>query len=127
MTISNTSKASECPNSLFLKVGDVVTDCDRIGFNLEFEKTIRQQIIENDYNLKIIEEQKNILLLKDLTIRTSQMQSVLWKEEADRLRKKYDDLNETKSKDFLYGVIGGIILTALAGWSLGQVAKTTRN
>jgi len=125
--ISSTARAGQCSNSLFLKVGDTVTDCDRIGFSLEFEKTVRQQIIENDYNLKIIEEQKNIILLKELTISASQEQAKIWKEESDRMRKKYDDVHDARSKDFFYGFIGGILLTAVAAWSIGQVARTTGN
>ena len=116
---------SKCPNAVLLKVGDTVTDCDRIGLNLEFEKTVREQVIQNDYNLKIIDEQKKVIDLKDLTIKTSQEQAQLWKEEADRSRKYADEANQNRSKDFLFGLIGGIVLTALAGWTIGQVANST--
>jgi hypothetical protein len=123
--ISNTVQAAEkCPSAVLLRVGDRVSDCERIGLNLQFEKTVREQVIQNDYNLKIIEEQKKIIDLKDLTIRSSQEQAQLWKEEAERARKKYDEASQTRSKDFLYGLIGGVILTALAGWTVGQVAKS---
>jgi len=126
--ISNAAQAaSKCPNAVLLKVGDRVSDCDRIGLSIEFEKTVREQVIQNDYNLRIIDEQKKIIDLKDLTINTSQEQARLWKEEAERSRKKYDEANEARSKDFLYGLIGGIILTALAGWTVGQVAKSAGN
>lgn len=119
--------ADKCPNAVLLKVGDTVTDCDRIGLNLEFEKTVRQQVIQNDYNLKIMEEQKKIIDLKDLTIKTSQDQGQLWKEEAERSRKYADEANQSRSKDFFLGLASGILLTALAGWALGQVANNTGN
>jgi len=117
--------AGKCPNAVLIRVGEKVTDCDRIGLNLEFERSVREQVIQNDFNLKIIEEQKKIIDFKDLTIKTSQDQALLWKEEAERARQKYDEANQARSKDFLYGVIGGIVLTALAGWTIGQVAKNT--
>jgi hypothetical protein len=108
-----------------LKVGDTVKDCDRIGLNLQFERSVREQVIQNDYNAKIIDEQKKIIDLKDLTINTSQQQAQLWKTEAERSRKLADEANQEKTKDFAYGLVGGILLTVLAGWALGQVAKGT--
>lgn len=126
LLISNSSlAASNCPNAVLLNVGDKVTDCNRIGLNLEFEKSVREQVIQNDYNLRIIEEQKKIIDLKELTIKTAQDQSQLWKDEAERSRKKYDEAMDARSKDLLYGLISGILLTALAGWTVGQVAKST--
>lgn len=122
---SNLALAKDCPNAVLLRVGDKVTDCDRIGLNLQFDKQIRQEIIEAEFNDKIIQEQKKMLDLKDLTISTTREQADLWKAEAERLRKKNDEQKWIDTPNFLLGFLSGVAIMALAGWTVGQVANNT--
>jgi hypothetical protein len=123
---SNQAWAKGCPNAVLLRVGEKVTDCDRIGLNLEFDKQVREQIVQYEFNLKIIEEQKKMLDLKDLTISTTREQAELWKIEAERLRKKDDEKRWLNTPDFIIGFLSGMAVMALAGWTVGQVANSSK-
>jgi hypothetical protein len=100
-------------------VGDTVKDCDRIGLSIPYDESVRKDLVELEFNRKIIGEQKRLIDLKDLAIQTSQEQSNLWKEEAISQRK-------SSSTNFYLGVAGGIVIVLASAWALGQVSNVVK-
>jgi hypothetical protein len=115
-----------CDNAVTLRKGDTVKDCDRIGYSLEYDKTVRADLVEGDYNKKIVEEQKKLIELKDLSISLNQKQSELWKEEAMREREAYDKERNKGNKSLWLGIALGVLLTVGAGYAIGQASKASR-
>lgn len=114
---------ADCPNAVNLNVGDKVTDCPRIGLSVEYDKQIRKDLIEGDYNKQIVDQQKKIIDLKDLQVRQTSEQADLWKSEALREREALDKERNKTNWGFWGGLIGGVALTVLAGWAVGQAGK----
>lgn len=112
-----------CPNAIRLNVGDKVIDCDRIGLSIEYDKRIRKELIEGEYDKKIVKEQKRQITMKDLTIQEVDKRSDLWEKESERLREENDELKKGNNWKFWVGIFSGIALTVLSGWSVGQIAK----
>lgn len=114
---------ADCQPAVSLNVGDKITDCPRIGLSLDYDKQLRKDLIEGDYNKQIVEEQKKIISLKDLQIKQTTEQSDLWKQEALRERDALDKERNKTNWGFWGGLIGGVALTVLAGWAVGQASK----
>ena len=121
-----TNAFAECENATTLRKGDVVKDCDRIGYSMEYDKTVRSDLVEGDYNKKIVEEQKKIITLKDLSIDLNQKQGTLWREEAIRTRKELDAEKNKGDKSLWIGITMGILICVAAGYAIGQVAKVSQ-
>ena len=120
--ITNVSNSyAECPNAITLRVGDTVTDCTRVGINLDTNKGIQKDLIEGEYNKKIIEEQKKLIDIKDLQTKYSEDQYQLWKTDALRERENTDKLRKDNKQDFWIGLLLGAGAVILGGWSVGQV------
>lgn len=126
LTTSITLNAIACDNAVILKVGDTVKDCDRVGLSLEYNKSVTRDLIEGDYNKKIIEEQEKILSLKDLSIELNQQRSELWRQDAERERKLLDEEKSKGSRSLWIGIAVGVLLTVGAGYALGQAAKASK-
>lgn len=114
---------AECQNAISLNVGERVADCPRIGLSLEYDKQIRKELIEGDYNKQIIDQQKRIIDLKDLQIKQTSEQADLWRSEALREREALDKERNKTNWGFWGGLIGGVALTVLAGWAVGQASR----
>lgn len=125
LTASNLAYA-DCPPALNLKIGTVVTDCDRIGLNLDTDAKIKKDLIESDYNKKIVEEQQKIIDLKDLSLKTSIERSQIWEIEAKRMETKYNDSQKSIGYPFYAGLAAGVVLMLASGYALGQVSRTTK-
>lgn len=121
LTVSNAW--ADCPNAVVYHVGDKVTDCDRIGLNLDTERTVREKVVEGEFNAQIVKEQKKMIDLKDLAITDQSKQVDLWKGETTRQKDRADTAEEKKGRDFMWGLLAGVALTALSGWALGQAAR----
>lgn len=104
-------------------MGDTVRDCPRIGLSEEADLEIRKQLIEGDYNKKILAEQERVISLKDLQIKYTTEQKDLWKSDALREREAYDKERRRTSANFWIGLGAGILLTVAAGWAVGQAGK----
>ena len=122
-----TNAFAECDNAVILKKGDVVKDCDRVGLSMDYNNQVMKDIVEGEYAGKIVEEQKKIITLKDLSIDISQKQSELWKEEATRTRKELDSEKNKGNKSLWIGIALGLCLTIAAGYALGQVSRASRD
>ena len=114
---------ADCPNAVTLHVGDKVADCDRIGLSIAFEKGMRKDLIESDFNKKIVEEQAKIIDLKDLSIKQSNEQSTLWKEEATRERDAYDKERSRTNTSFWFGMGLGILVILGGAYAVKSVAR----
>ncbi len=114
---------AECPNAVTLHVGDKVTDCDRVGLALDYNKKVQAALVENEYNKRLLDEQGKLISLKDLSIQQSAQQSELWKNEAQRERIALDKERSRTKWEFWAGIGAGILLTVGAGWAIGQAAK----
>jgi len=115
-----------CDNAVILKKGDVVKDCDRVGLSIEYNDQVMKDLVEGDYNGKIVEEQKKVLTLKDLSIDLNKKQADLWKEEAQRERKLYDEERNKGDKSLWIGITMGILITVAAGYAIGQVSRAAQ-
>lgn len=121
--LSPFSSFADCQNAISLNVGDKVTDCPRIGLSLDYDRQIRKELIEGDYNRQIVDQQKRIIDLKDLQIKQTTDQADLWKTEALREREALDKERNKTNWGFWGGLIGGVALTVLAGWAVGQASR----
>jgi SMC interacting uncharacterized protein involved in chromosome segregation len=95
--------------------------CLRIGVAKDVMEQIDQNLVDADYNKQIIQEQQKVIDLKNTQITDANDQVTLWKAEDDRERKAYDAEREKTKWELWGGIIGGIGLTVLAGWAIGQV------
>ena len=123
LTISSIAQAEDCKPSVLLKIGDKITDCDRVGLSLDTDLKVRKELVEGDFNKKILEEQKKVIDLKDLTIKYTSDQKDLWKMEADRSHDLYLRERDRNDKYFWIGIAAGILLTVGAGYAIGQAAN----
>lgn len=114
---------ADCQNAISLNVGDKVTDCPRIGLSLDYDRQIRKELIEGDYNRQIVDQQKRIIDLKDLQIKQTTDQADLWKSEALREREALDKERNKTNWGFWGGLIGGVALTVLSAWAVGQASR----
>lgn len=114
---------ADCPPAVRLRVGDKVTDCERIGLSDEADLKVKKDLIEGDFNKKIIDEQKRQLELKDLVITDYSKRSDLWEQEAMRAREVADKAQNRSENNFWLGILAGVALTLGAAWGYGQVAK----
>lgn len=121
-----TNAFAECDNAVILKKGDIVKDCDRVGLSMEYNDQVMKDIVEGEYAGKIVEEQKKIITLKDLSIDLNQKQGTLWKEEAIRTRKELDDEKNRGDKSLWIGITMGILICVAAGYAIGQVSKVSQ-
>lgn len=112
---------ADCPNAVSLKVGDKVTDCDRIGLSLPYDLKVRQSLVEGDYNLKIIEQKDRLITAKDLALKDADEQKILYRDEANRARKDADDARASANTRFWIGVGVGFLAILGGAWAVGQV------
>ena len=127
LVICFTTRAfSQCDNAVMLKKGDVVKDCDRVGYSLEYDKSVREDLVKGEYDSKIVEEQAKVITWKDLSAKTSEEQATLWKAEAIRERNLLDAEKNKGDKSLWLGIAMGILLTVGAGYAVGQVSKSSR-
>ena len=114
---------AECPNAVTLNVGDSVKDCNRIGLSVDYEKRIRKELHENEYNKRLLEEQNKLIELKDLKSTELEKQSNLWKSDALREREALDKERNKPNYGFWGGLVLGIGVIVLGAWSIKQVGR----
>lgn len=120
---NNVALAASCTPAVSLKVGQSVTDCDRVGVAKEVMQQIDKDLAEGDFNKQIVEEQKKVISLKDLRISESDQQTTLWKADSQREREAYDKERARSDTKFWVGMGLGV-LTILAGaYVVKQVAR----
>lgn len=117
------SALADCPNAVALNVGDKVTDCPRIGLSLDYDRQVRKDLVDGDYNKQIVDQQKKIIDLKDLQIKQMSDQAELWRTEALREREVLNRERDKTNWGLWGGLIGGIALTVMAGWAIGQASR----
>lgn len=118
---SQTLKAASCPNATYLDVGDTVKDCPRVGLSVDYELQVRKDLIEGDYNKKILIEKDQLLGAKDLRIDYLQKETDLWHNEALRERALVDNKTTESKRELWYGFGLGILSVLVGAWSVGQV------
>lgn len=122
LSLTATNSLADCPPAVRLKVGATVTDCDRVGLSDAADLQVRKDLVEGDFNKKIISEQKRQIELKDLLIVDITAQKTLWQTDALRERKYADSQRDNASRNLWLGIGVGIGLTVLSAWAMGQVA-----
>jgi len=115
------ARASECPNAIDLAVGDKITDCDRVGLSREYAKTVKTELIEADFNKKIVSEQKRLIEIKDLALTASMEQADLWKAQEAKTRATLEDERSRAGRPFWLGMLAGVGLVLASAWAVGQV------
>lgn len=113
----------QCPNAVDLKVGATVTDCARVGLRTDYAQGIQKELIEGDYNKKIVDEQKKLIELKDLAIQNTTDQAKVWKDEATRERQVADEEQAATRKDWWVGFACGVAVLLGGAWTVKQVAR----
>lgn len=120
--ISNLAFA-DCQPAVNLNVGDKITDCVRVGVRPDVLTDMNKQLIENDFNKKILEEQKQLITLKDLRIKQSDDQASLWQSDSKRERENYDKERNRSSTSFWVGLGAGILITLGTAFAVRQVVR----
>jgi hypothetical protein len=104
--------------------------CAGFLFSPEKEIEVRTAILENgllksemslkDNKISLLEE--NSKYYQEIVAKESE-KAELWRKRAEDSTEKLMGSEENRGKRDLAFLIGGILLTTLAGWSLGQVKK----
>lgn len=111
LIISLTATAQVCPNHQLLKSGDLAP-CNGHFFNNETEQSIRKDVRDGELRKKQIQ-------LKDLQIKQLSEDRNMWADEAHKQAKARHELDSDLTK----GVLGGIALTLLVMFGIGQVNR----
>jgi hypothetical protein len=104
-------------------VGDRVADCPRIGLSLEADAQNRAQLVQFDYDQKVIDAQAKELTLKDLMISDQKARGDLFQADAQRERESADKARASEKTSFWVGVGAGFLTILLGAWSVRQVSK----
>ena len=120
--LSNIALA-DCPNAVRLKVGDTVTDCERIGLSLDEDLRVREAIKNGEIDSQLVEEQKRLIDMKDLTIKDASDENKDLKDEVKRTRKEVDDSRGASHMELFIGMGIGIALTAIVAWEIQKVVQ----
>jgi hypothetical protein len=113
----------DCPNAIRLNPGDKVTDCERICLSVAYDLQVRKDLVEGEYNVKIIDEQKKVITAKDLVIKDTEGQRDLFKAESIRQQERYESERSKSSWNFWVGLGVGIVTVAISAYVIKQVAR----
>lgn len=113
----------DCPNAIRLLPGAKNDECERIGLEVNAEKSVREDLVRGEYNAKIVDEQKRQLDIKDLTIAEYEKKTGLQGQEIERLRARNDSLENRSSTTFWLGLGAGIIVVLVGSIAIKNVAK----
>lgn len=120
--IANPAYAT-CPNAINIKKGDKVTDCDRIGYSREYDKKVRHQLIDAEFDKKRLDvTKKQVIELKDLMVVKTERANFA-EDAMVRARKERDKERARNQTVFFIGMGVGIGLVTLAAYILGQATK----
>lgn len=115
------STPSKCPNAVSLRVGDKVSDCDRVGLRTDYAKRLKVELIEGEFNKKIIAEQGKIIELKDLAIKNANAQAESFKLEAERERKNSQNDRLSARLNLWVGIAAGAFSILAGAWAIEKV------
>lgn len=124
------ASVSLCPKSVIPLEKGQESPCQGYLFSLEKEQELR---IKNE-NYKLLEQEVNIYKKQndnlnqqinnyEFIIKKEQEKTDKWRTMAETSTEKYLKQDSFKETYILGYVISGILLTTLAGWSLGQIKK----
>lgn len=114
---------STCPNAVVLHKGDSVKDCDRIGLSVNYDKQVRQDLVEGDFNKKLNQINKQIQDAQEDRYNKLAEQSKLWQDQAVQERDNYTKEREVASRNIWIGIGVGVLMTILTGFMVKQVVK----
>lgn len=114
---------ADCQKSILIQKGETVTDCDRIGFSVDYAKEIKKQLVEGDYLKRELEGTQNLLNLEKQLGDT--LRGEIKALDAERLRAyaerdKQADRNQTV---FWVGMGVGIAIPIIAAVIIQKVVK----
>jgi hypothetical protein len=112
-----------CQNAIRLLPNAQNDSCERIGLEVNFEKSIREDLVRGDYNARIVKEQEKQLQIKDLTLTAYEKKDGLQTAEIERVRKRADEIEGRQKTDFWLGLGIGIGLAVVSAWIVKQVAR----
>ena len=105
------------------KWSDIKKTNEGYVYPIECHAEVGKIIKENEKRKEEIKELRAALTLKDLTINKFEQRIVLWRDTSykleDRLMKQH---KYSSYQNWIY-FIGGVGLTVLSGWAMGQAAK----
>jgi hypothetical protein len=123
------SFATECSTPVKLLEEGSPTPCRGYLFSLDKELEVRLKV--KDYNLLKQENEQLNQIIDRLNKKSFEYETILnlesqkkelWKTRAENITLKYTAQEEDRTKRDLAFVLAGIVLTVLAGWSIGQAA-----
>jgi len=111
----------DCPNAIRLKVGDRVSDCDRIGYSEAYDQRVVKEL--KDYKLlQEIDLQKDSLIKnQDLRIKTQSEMIQTWAEDSQYFRTAYKEERDAGNLKLYLGVFMGVLLSGFAVWGASQL------
>ena len=130
LSLSTHLAYAECPKPVqSLQKGDLAP-CKGFLFSPEKEQEVRQ--LDMDY--KVLLEQSKLYIQKEKLLEeqlkfTEEIvdkeakKSELWRSKAYEMTEKYMEAEDNRGKRDLLFLIGGVVLTVAAGWSIGQASK----
>lgn len=121
--VASSVAVADCANAVRLKVGDVVRDCERIGYSVEYDRQVVKDLVRGEYNEKIVDEQARQLGIKDLTIKAYEDKDKIQGAEIDRVRKRSDEIEARGRTEFWIGLALGFGAAVAGAFIVKQVAK----
>jgi len=126
--LSEPSYGCESPVK-YLQKGELTT-CEGFLFSKEKELEVREQIEDykslletSELHIQLQERLREQVILSDLEAAKEREIADLWRTKAIESSTKLIELERSNTwRDFGL-VLGGVGLTALAGWTIGQVSK----
>jgi hypothetical protein len=115
--------ADGCPNAVSLPVGSTVKDCARVGLSADYDKTVRKELVEGDQNKVIVQQQTQIIQLKDLTIKSTQDEAAIWKQQSDAATEALEKEKNRSSMTLIGGILIGAGAILLSSWAVKNVSK----
>jgi hypothetical protein len=113
--------STTCPNAVRLKVGDKVTDCERIGLSLTEDLTVRTNLEQGKINSQIIDTQADLIKQRATQLDDSQKETALYKDDSKKAWGEVDRLRSEGDTRLIIGIAAGVLATFLSARAWGWV------
>ena len=123
LMLSSMQATAGCPNAIRLLPGAQNDTCERIGLSVDYDVTVRKQLVEGDYNKQLVQQQKQLLDLKDLQIADHEKEEGVLKDEVQRERSALDAERARAKLDFWIGAAAGVLTVVLSAWVVKRTIR----
>ena len=113
----------DCPNAVYLNIGDKVLDCPRIGLSEPYDVQVRADLVKGDYNSKLVTQYEGLLKIKDQILESKDKQITLFRTEVDRSYLALDQERSRTKTDFWVGLAAGIGIILISAVVIEKVVR----